>query len=179
MTLRALGNAGAAASLIFGLLFFNYTGVLIAATSIPVWNLNAGNLPLHFGASGTGAAAGMLELLGHDDSAALQVLALGAAAIECWEGLRTEIDHRPAIDPLKSGVSGTIVRAGGILSGPVPLALRAFSLFGHKRQSRKYRRWAGAASLLGSLLTRFGWIHAGHVSARDWRLPLGIGHPER
>src|SRR5437763_11304859 len=46
---RLLENAGAAAALTFGLPFSNYTGVLIGASAIPVWNKNVGNLPIHFG----------------------------------------------------------------------------------------------------------------------------------
>jgi Polysulphide reductase, NrfD len=49
LPIRVLENAGQAASLAFGLPFSNYTGVLIGATSIPVWNQHAGDLPLHFG----------------------------------------------------------------------------------------------------------------------------------
>jgi hypothetical protein len=30
------------------------------------------------------------------------------------------------------------------------------------------------SAIAGSILTRYGWVHAGHASARDWRLPLGI-----
>ena len=91
LPLRVLENAGQAASLAFGLPFSNYTGVLIGATTIPVWNQNAGELPLHFGASGLGAGVGILELLGHRKSQALQALGLGAALFETWEGLRLEV----------------------------------------------------------------------------------------
>src|SRR4051812_37655352 len=63
LPLKVLENAGQAASLAFGLPFSNYTGVLIGATAIPVWNSNAADLPLHFGASGLGAAVGLLELM--------------------------------------------------------------------------------------------------------------------
>jgi len=56
LPLRVLESAGQAASLAFGLPFSNYTGVLIGATAIPVWNRSAASLPLHFGASGLGAA---------------------------------------------------------------------------------------------------------------------------
>src|SRR5437868_12314692 len=55
LPLRVLENAGQAASLAFGLPVSNYTGVLIGATAIPVWNQHAGDLPMHFGASGVGA----------------------------------------------------------------------------------------------------------------------------
>ena len=90
MPVRVLENAGQAASLAFGLPFSNYTGVLIGATAISVWNRNAGDLPLLFAASGLGATVGILELMGHEKNRALQALGLGAALFETWEGLRIE-----------------------------------------------------------------------------------------
>ncbi|HEY7336937.1 MAG TPA: hypothetical protein VH639_18740 [Bryobacteraceae bacterium] len=38
-------------------------------------------------------------------------------------------------------------------------------------------RWAAWSSIAGSLLTRYGWVHAGQASAQDWRLPLEIAGP--
>jgi len=177
LPLRLMENAGQAASLAFGLPFSNYTGVLIGATAIPVWNENSGNLPIHFGASGVGAAVGLLELMGHQKSRALQAIGLGAALMECWEGWRIEGRQLSGLDPLKHGSSGTMIRAGGILSGPLPLALRMMSLATGKDRSRTLRRWAGISALAGSLITRMAWMQAGHVSARDWREPLGIERP--
>jgi hypothetical protein len=170
--LRLLENAGQAASLAFGLPFSNYTGVLIGATAIPVWNRNAGELPLHFAASGVGAAVGILELMGHRKSRALQALGLGAAIFESWEGLRLESRSHSHLDPLKHGASGWVTRAGGVLSGPIPALLRAASLFGGRQRSTSLRRWAAWSAIAGSLITRFAWIHAGHVSANNWQLPL-------
>ncbi len=172
LPMRVIENAGQAASLAFGLPFSNYTGVLIGATAIPVWNKNAGDLPLHFGMSGLNTAVGILELMGHRKSRALQALGLGAAIFETWEGIRIEGRSHYHLDPLKHGTSGLITRTGGALSGPIPVALRALSLFGSEKRSRSLRRWASWSSILGSLITRIAWIHAGHVSAQDWRLPL-------
>lgn len=177
LPLRILENAGQAASLAFGLPFSNYTGVLIGATAIPVWNHNAGDLPLHFGASGLGAAIGILELMGHRKNRALQTLGLGAALFEIWEGMRIESRSHSHLDPLKYGPTGWITRAGGALSGPVPTALRLASLIGSESSSRNMRRWAAWSAIAGSLMTRFAWIRAGHASARNWRLPLDV--PER
>jgi hypothetical protein len=174
LPLRVMENAGQAASLAFGLPFSNYTGVLIGATAIPVWNANAAELPLHFGASALGAAVGLLELLGDRKSNALQALALGAAAFETWEGLSIERRRGAELEPLKRGISGLITRTGGVLSGPVPLLLRTLSLFGSKKRSSSLRRWAAASSIAGSLVTRIAWINAGHVSARNYKLPLRI-----
>jgi hypothetical protein len=172
LPLKVMENAGQAASLAFGLPFSNYTGVLIGATAIPAWNTNAADLPLHFGASGLGAAVGILELMGHRKSRALQALALGAAMFETWEGLRIEGRSNPELDPLKHGSSGWITRAGGTLSGPIPAALRTASFFTGNRTSGSLRRWAAWSAIVGSLVTRFAWVQAGRVSAQDWKLPL-------
>lgn len=169
---RVIEQAGQAASLLFGLPFSNYTGVLIGATAIPAWNENAGDLPIHFGMSGLSAAVGMLELMGNHKSRALQALGLGAALFECWEGLKIEAQQRPALKPLKAGGSGALIRAGGLLSGPLPAALRVLSLL--SRNPRSLRKAAAVSAVAGSLLTRIAWIYAGHVSAKDWRIPLGI-----
>src|SRR5438874_5456156 len=171
---RVIEQAGQAASLLFGLPFSNYTGVLIGATAIPVWNENAGDLPIHFGMSGLSAAVGMLELMGNHKSRALGALGLGAALFECWEGLRIETRHSPGLEPLKHGGSGSLTRAGGLLSGPLPAALRLMSLFSGSGNRPSLRKAAAVSAITGSLLTRIAWIYAGHVSARDWRLPLEI-----
>lgn len=178
LPLRALENAGHLASLAFGLPFSNYTGVLIGATVVPVWNENAGSLPGHFGASGLGAAVGILELMGNDESRALQLLGIGAAAVECWKGWEIESKSKPVLEPLKRGASGMTIRASGLLSGPMPLALRLLSSIAGGKRSARLRRYAAVLSIAGSLLTRIGWIYAGHISARDWRLPLEIKKSE-
>lgn len=173
LPVRMLGNIAEAFSAAAGLPFSNYTGVLIGATAIPVWNEHISSLPLHFGMSGLNSAVGILELMGHENPA-LNTLGIGAAAIESMEGVIIERSKKPAVEPLKRGTSGFITRVGGVLSGPVPLALRIAAAFGGARRSRKLRKAAAISSVAGSMLTRFAWMHAGHVSARDWRLPLEI-----
>ncbi|HKF02758.1 MAG TPA: NrfD/PsrC family molybdoenzyme membrane anchor subunit [Candidatus Sulfotelmatobacter sp.] len=172
LPLRVIENAGQAASLAFGLPFSNYTGVLIGATAVPVWNRNVENLPIHFGASGLGAAVGILELLGHRKSRALQALGLGAAIFETLEGARIESRDRAYLDPLKRGASGWITRTGGVLAGPIPTFLRVASLFASNKRSQHFRKWASWSAVVGSLVTRIAWVYAGRVSARDWKLPL-------
>jgi Polysulphide reductase, NrfD len=170
---RTLGNIAEVFSAAAGLPFSNYTGVLIGATAIPVWNEHVGSLPIHFGMSGLNSAVGILELMGHENTA-LNTLGIGAAAIESMEGVNIEISKKPAVAPLKRGTSGFITRLGGVLSGPVPLALRIAAAFSGSRRSRRLRKAAAISSVTGSMLTRIAWVHAGHVSARDWRLPLEI-----
>ena len=103
---------------------------------------------------------------------------MGAAAIETIEGYHIETTRKPAMEPLKRGRSGLITRIGGVLSGPVPLALRIAAAFAGPGRSRKLRKAAAISSIAGSVLTRFAWVHAGHVSAEDWRLPLEIEQPQ-
>jgi hypothetical protein len=98
--------------------------------------------------------------MGHRDRA-LNRIGIGAAAVETAIGLSIERRRDPALDSLKTGPSGTITRLGGVLSGPVPLALRLAG-----RRSMSIRRIAAISTIAGSLLTRIGWLAAGKASAR-------------
>jgi formate-dependent nitrite reductase membrane component NrfD len=170
------GTAGLFAALT-GLGMATYTGVLIGATAIPVWNENIDTLPTHFALSGLAAGVAAIQLKGHEESRALNILGVAAAAGETLEGVKLEMENKPASAAIKKGLSGTITRLGGVLSGPLPLALRLAAIFTRDSRSRNLVRAASAASLAGSLLTRVGWIRAGHSSARDYRLPLQIADP--
>jgi formate-dependent nitrite reductase membrane component NrfD len=171
---RVIGNLGQFFSALLGLPLHNYTGVLIGATAIPVWNKNIQTLPIHFGASGVQAGVSLLELMGHSDSRALNILGIGSALWESWEGLHVETRSEAELQPLKSGLSGAITRVGGVVSGPGALALRLLAAVSGRERSSKFRRAAAACGVIGSLLTRYGWMQAGRTSARDWRLPLKI-----
>src|SRR5581483_8339071 len=157
LPIRLVGGLAKALSSLFALPFSNYTGVLIGATAIPVWNNNVGSLPIHFGMSGLQSAVSVLELLGHADNGALNSLGIGSAAWETLEGVLLEGRQDPILEPLKRGKSGWVTRVGGLLSGPVPLALRLAAAVSGKRTSRKLRRWAALAGIAGSLFTRYGW----------------------
>ena len=163
LPVRVLANAAEALSAATGTVMASYTGVLVGATVIPVWNRSVRVLPIHFAASGLASAVALLELLGHRHRA-LNLLGIAAAAVETAVGAVHETDPDPVYEPLKRGRSGAIVRTGGVLSGPVPLVLRLLGA----------RRAAAVSALAGSLLTRFGWVEAGKVSADDPFLPLGL-----
>jgi hypothetical protein len=164
-------NAASALAGATGLVMSSYTGVLIGATVVPVWNQNVATLPLHFAASGVNCAVSALELLGSENSSALNLLGMSASAYEIYEGFELETKRDRVNEPLHKGWSGAIVRAGGVLSGPVPMGLRiAYAVTGNI----KLRRAAAWSSIAGSLLTRFGWVQAGKASARDHRVPLEL-----
>ncbi len=178
LPLRFMQELTSTLAALFGFGMATYTGVLIGATAIPVWNKHVRSLPVHFAMSGMGAATGMLTLMGND-SRALNTIALGTSAIEIAEGIHIESQKSAVVDPLRKGVSGTLTRLGGILSGPVPFALRTVSLFVSKSRSRKLHRAAAISAIAGSIITRFAWIKAGHASARDYRLPLQLAPEQR
>lgn len=158
---RVVENASEALAAATGTVMAAYTGVLVGATAIPVWNRSVRVLPIHFAASGLASAVALLELRGHRHRA-LQALGIAAAAVETAVGAVHETSAERVYEPLKRGRSGAIVRTGGVLSGPVPLLLRLFGA----------RKAAAVSSLVGSLLTRFGWVEAGKASADDPAIPL-------
>jgi Polysulphide reductase, NrfD len=152
----------AAGLLIFGSAFFGtllatYTGVLIGATAIPAWFLHRVLLPIHFGTAGLGSAAGLLELFGHR-IAALNALGYYAAAVESALLIWLTVDKHGAADrAIHEHGSGWLIRIGEILTGPLALVLRLFSLV----------PFAAISFLIGALVSRFGWIAVGKVSGSD------------
>lgn len=163
LPVRILGDAAEAVAAVSGAVMASYTGVLVGATVVPVWNRSVKVLPIHFAASGLATAVSALELLGHRHRA-LNALGVAAAAVETAVGAHHETSPDRVYEPLKRGKSGAIVRTGGVLSGPLPLLLRLLGA----------RRAAAVSALLGSLLTRFGWLEAGKASADDPAVPLDL-----
>ena len=144
-------------SAFWGILLATYTGVLLGATAIPAWFLHRVLLPIHFGVAGLGSAAALLELFGYR-IASLGALGFLAAAIQTALWIWLEIDKHGAADrALHEGSLGWLIRAGEILTGPLALFLRLTHLV----------PLAAISFLLGALVSRFGWVEAGKVSARD------------
>lgn len=131
-------------SAIAGSVMATYTGVLLGATVIPIWNEHAAILPMNFGASAVAAAVSLLELRGHTQPA-LNILGTAAASVETLTSIIAPPDN--------------LSRLAATLSGPVPLALRILG------RTKHARRFAAVSSLAGSLLTRFAWVQAGKKSA--------------
>ncbi|HEX6096494.1 MAG TPA: NrfD/PsrC family molybdoenzyme membrane anchor subunit [Thermoanaerobaculia bacterium] len=138
---KPLRDLSAAIAALSGLGMATYTGVLLGATANPLWKEHVRMLPVHFGASGLGSAVSLLELRGHKD-AALNMLGLAAAVFET--GADVAVQEKTQL-----------LHLAGALAGPLPFVLR---LFGK-------RKAAAAATLLGSLITRFAWVEAGKKAA--------------
>lgn len=144
-------------SAMFGMLLATYTGVLIGATAIPAWFLHRTLLPIHFGTTGLGSAAALLELLGHR-IAPLNAIGFFAAAVETALLVWLTLDRHDAPDrAIHEHASGWFIRIGEIFNGPLAFVLRLFGLI----------PLAAISFLLGALISRFGWIAVGKVSGGD------------
>ena len=142
---------------IFGTLLATYTGVLIGATAIPAWFLHRTLLPIHFGTAGLGSAAAVLELLGHRIPA-LNFIGFYAATIELALLIWLSIDKHGAADrAIHEHGSGWLIRIGEVLNGPLALVLRFFG----------FVPLAAISFLLGSLVSRIGWLAVGKISGSD------------
>jgi hypothetical protein len=146
-----------AGTAVTGVVLATYTGVLLGATTVPVWSAHHRLLPFHFGIVGLGSAAAVLELLGFG-VAALNAIACAAAIVETAVGGWLEASrHRGTSRAVHHGTPGLLLRAAAILTGPVSLVLRIFGLVPA----------AGTCFLIGAVLSRYGWLSAGRASARD------------
>jgi formate-dependent nitrite reductase membrane component NrfD len=140
-------------SALTGLVLVTYTGVLLGATAIPVWAANARVLPWLFTATSLGAAASLLELIGHR-MPQLHVLAIVAATLEIVASRRITAVTPPL----------TLLRASELLAGAVPLALRLLVPFWPLA-----RPLAAVSAIAGAALSRIAWIAAGRASAAQSR----------
>lgn len=153
----------------FGAVLATYTGVLLGATAVPVWSSHHRLLPFHFGIVGLGSASAILELLGFH-MAALQGIGLTVASVETGVGAWLEITRGDAeARALAHGESGLLMRLAGLCTGPATLVLRAVG----------WTEVAAVCFLLGAVLSRYGWLHAGRVSARDPEETLAVQRGSR
>jgi hypothetical protein len=165
MWVRWLGEGSGA---ITGLLLASYTGVLIGATAIPVWNQNRRFLPAHFLTSGLGGASALVELAGYLIPAT-RILGLVTAGLETLYEFLFQF-HRPQADgPLHQGKSGLWFRVAGLLEGPLALGVR---IFWGSHPGGRYT--AAVCFLLGSLLSRYAWIWAGRESAKQPEVEFAV-----
>lgn len=159
-----VGAVAAILAALTGLLLATYTGVLIGVTAIPIWSAHVRVLPLLFGLSGLGAAVSLIELVG-DRSRPLNLMGIGVAVAETC--LLVSFERQGRVNrinpkPRHQGTPGALTRLAALLSGPIALVVRLFSIW-----TPPVRLIASLAMILGSALTRFGWIAAGRVSAQD------------
>lgn len=163
---RALGGANA----IVGGYLGSYTGVLLAATAVPVWARSRLFLgPIFVAtATATGASATRLALVvaglpvGHPTRRALGRVETGAMATEL---ILSEINERRLgrlAESLGQGRPGGLFRAAKWLVR-AGLGLR----LGRRRLGPGAHHVASGCFLAAALCFRFAWVGAGKQSARD------------
>jgi formate-dependent nitrite reductase membrane component NrfD len=166
---RAAQGLGGATALV-GSYLGSYTGVLLAATAVPLWARSRLLLgPIFVAtASATGASATRLALVAtglphrHPTRRALGTIETGAMLTELGLSMANERRLHHADDAMKRGGPGiafTLARTF-VTTGLVLRVLRP-------RLGPASHHAASGLYLLGGLMYRYAWVEAGKTSARD------------
>jgi formate-dependent nitrite reductase membrane component NrfD len=163
---RALGGVNA----VLGGYLGSYTGVLLAATAVPVWSRSKLFLgPIFVStATATGAAATRLTLVaaglpdGHPTRTALGRVETGAMTAELALSIVNERRLGDVAPALEHGRPGKQFKAAKWLVR-IGLSLRAV----RARTGRPAHDVASVLYLLAGMLFRYAWVGAGRQSAAD------------
>ena len=163
---RVLGGAMAVAGTYLG----SYTGVLLVATAVPLWNRSRLFLGPMFvaTATATGASATRLALVatgmpaGHPTRRALGRVEMAAMLAELALAELNERRLGQLVEPLHSGRPGRLFRGAklAVISGLGLHLLR-------RRLGPRAHHAASGLYLAGGLALRFAWVTAGKASAAD------------
>lgn len=170
--MRVIGAAG----IPFGFLLAGYTGVLVAATAVPLWTKRALLMgPLFLSSAMSSAAAAIalaLSLQRSTDHAALERLerldmVATAAELVLMTGVQQGLG--PVIrEPMLKGRVGMVNRVGVMGFGTiVPLAAQALVRVAGRQSPRGLTTVTSAMTLIGGFLFRYVIVTAGRASADD------------
>lgn len=166
------------AQTLLGLGLGGYTGILLAATAIPLW-ATAGVLlgPLFLatavasGASALALLAGLRRGTPDDDEARADVETLATLSTATQLGLeiaREAMTPQTTAQPLRTGAWATIYRVGAVGGGMLtPLALRLPAQLRGRPVGRAISITAATLTLAGAVAERFAIVEAGKQSADD------------
>ena len=158
-----------------GFFLAGYTGVLLAATAVPLWTKNHLLLPPLFVASATSNAAAAIALIlassrGSSQRTLNRLQRLGgiAALAELALLLAMRRNSGPVIArPIEGGRLGQIHHYGVVGTGILaPLVLQVIATM-RGVHARTATMLASALTLAGGLLFRYVIVFAGHASADD------------
>jgi formate-dependent nitrite reductase membrane component NrfD len=163
-----VGNAVGKGSALLGLALSGYTGVLLANTTVPLWQASRRTLPPLFAASAASSAAALLQLLPLNDTEGRIVARFGLLGeiAELLLGTALERDAgrvAQVVRPLEEGLSSSLWRASKAFN----FSGLALSLL--PGSSSLKRMLSGLLGTGGGLLLRFALFEAGKASARDPR----------
>lgn len=159
-----------------GLGLSGYTGVLVANTTVPLWNQSRHLLPVLFLSSAAASAASLFDLLGSHgerEDRAITLFGVAGKIGELSAAVALEREAQLVVQvggPLLEGLSGALWQTGKALSA----ASLLFSVLSSR--SSKLKRAAGICGTLGAVCIRFGIHYAGQRSAIN---PRATFHQQR
>jgi formate-dependent nitrite reductase membrane component NrfD len=172
MPVRLIDALGVVPSLMLA----GYTGVLLAATAVPLWTRNYLVMgPLFLASAFSNAAAAITLILGlrrnSSDEARHRMERLDLLAMFAEVGLLILFKRgltRTVSEPLETGQTGKLHRYGVLGVGiGLPLLLHGKSIIGRSSSGRTVSVLASALVLIGGLAFRYVMVMAGHRSADD------------
>jgi formate-dependent nitrite reductase membrane component NrfD len=177
-TAKALGGANAVVGGYLG----SYTGVLLAATAVPLWARSRLYLgPIFVAtATATGAAACRLTLAatglkpGHPTRQALGNVEAAAMFAELALSTINERHLGPLAHGLDHGRSGRLFKSAKWLTR-AGLALR----LGFRKRGSYTHHAASGVFMLAALLFRYAWVGAGRANAAEDRVVAQMHRTER
>jgi formate-dependent nitrite reductase membrane component NrfD len=161
---------------VLGICLGGYTGTLLAATAVPLWQAGGVLLGPLFLSDAVTSGAAMLSLIGaatgEDTLRAREDLErvdnLGTVAQLGLIATRAALMPPRVRRPLRRGFWGGVWRFGAVGAGMLaPLALRLSLRLGRWKPGRVLTIVISALSLLGALAERFALTEAGKRSAED------------
>jgi formate-dependent nitrite reductase membrane component NrfD len=161
---------------LLGICLGGYTGTLLAATAIPIWQAGGVLLGPLFLADAITSGAATLNIIntvsGKDAPQTQQDLErvdnLGTVAQLGLIVARDALIPPKVREPLRHGLWGFVWRFGTIGAGLIaPLAIRLATRLGGWKLGRALSIGVSALSLIGALSERFALTEAGKISAED------------
>ena len=161
---------------LLGLALGSYTGVLLAATAVPLWAASGLLLGPIFVAAALTSGAATLALIGvvtggHTREARQTIQAVahvGTAAQAALAAAREATVDRRADQPLRRGLWAWVFQLGTIgLGWLLPTALRLAARASSPRVERRLSGIAAVCALVGVVCERFAIVEAGKLSADD------------
>jgi formate-dependent nitrite reductase membrane component NrfD len=157
---------------VLGLVLAGYTGVLLAATNVPLW-AKSKLLPAVFTASGLSAGAAAVTLSAGKDASGqtlkkLDVIETAGGVAELAATAGYLLQSGRAARPLTQGRYAMPFWLGAVgLGGVLPLLLRAGAVGRSERWQRRAGTMAALCTIAGSLALRWSIFEAGKLSAED------------
>jgi formate-dependent nitrite reductase membrane component NrfD len=172
---RPLSTMLALIGALSGFFVAGYTGVLLAATAVPLWSKRPGLLgPLFFssamtsGVAAISAVAAALERDDGDASARLRALEMLSTVVEESLLVVWIIALGPTAKPIVKGHLGVIVRHGAVGAGmALPLAISALERHLPRRMRRPATLVSAALTLAGVFAVRYAVVMGGRQSGDD------------